>query len=132
MDIIKQLLVAGAVMGALDALWLGYIANKFYKSQIGPLLLDKPNMVAAVSFYVIYVVGIVLFVLAPALDKGSWSHAAIYGALFGFIAYATYDLTNLATLKGWTTKLVVVDLIWGAVLTATVATVAFWIIKTWL
>jgi uncharacterized membrane protein len=131
MDIIKQLLVTGVIMGALDMLWLGFVANKFYKSQIGSLLLDKPNMVAAVSFYAIYVVGVVMFVLSPALDKGSWSHAAIYGALFGLVAYATYDLTNLATLKNWTFKLVIVDLIWGALLTATVATLAFWVIKTW-
>lgn len=125
-DFIIRLLVAGGVMGVLDALWLSVVANKFYKSQIGPLLLDKPNMAAAVIFYVIYVVGIVAFVLGPALEKGSWQYAVGYGALFGFVAYATYDLTNLATLKGWTTKLVIVDLLWGAVLTAVVAGVSFW------
>ncbi|MFZ2494752.1 MAG: DUF2177 family protein [Candidatus Saccharimonadales bacterium] len=120
-DFFIRLIVAGGIMGVIDALWLSVIANKFYKSQIGPLLLEKPNMTAAVLFYVIYVIGIVAYVVTPALEKGSWQHAVGYGALFGFVAYATYDLTNLATLKGWSTKLVIVDLLWGAVLTAAVA-----------
>ncbi|MEO5691081.1 MAG: DUF2177 family protein [Candidatus Saccharimonadales bacterium] len=132
MDLVIKLLVAGGVMGVIDFFWLSVVANKFYKSQIGSLLLEKPNMAAAILFYIIYVVGVVVFVLSPALEKNSWQYAAIYGALFGFVAYATYDLTNLATLKGFTTKLVVVDLIWGAVLTATVATVSYWIIKQWI
>lgn len=120
-DFFIRLIVAGGIMGVIDALWLSVIANKFYKSQIGPLLLEKPNITAAVLFYVIYVIGIVAYVVTPALEKGSWQHAVGYGALFGFVAYATYDLTNLATLKGWSTKLVIVDLLWGAVLTAAVA-----------
>ncbi len=131
MDFVVKVLVAGGIMGVIDLIWLSFVANKFYKSQIGSLLLEKPNMGAAALFYVIYVVGVVVFVLGPALEKNSWQHAAIYGALFGFVAYATYDLTNLATLKGFTTKLVVVDLIWGAVLTATVATLSYWVIKQW-
>ncbi|MFZ1812159.1 MAG: DUF2177 family protein [Candidatus Saccharimonadales bacterium] len=126
---VVKVLVAGGVMGVLDAVWLGVIASKFYKSQVGSLLLEKPNMAAAVIFYLIYIVGIVVFVLTPALEKDSWQHAVGYGALFGFVAYATYDLTNLATLKGWTTTLVIVDLLWGAALTATVAGVSYWIIS---
>lgn len=131
-DFLIKLLVAGGVMGVLDALWLTVIANKFYKSQIGSLLLEKPNMVAAVVFYVIYVIGVVVFALLPALEKDSWQYAAGLGALFGFVAYATYDLTNLATLKGWPVKLVIVDLVWGTLLSATVATVSFFIIKQWI
>lgn len=132
MNVITQVLVTGVIMGVFDALWLSVIANKLYKSQLGSLLLDKPNMVAAVGFYVVYVIGIVVFVLTPALEKGSLTHAGIYGALFGFVAYATYDLTNLATLKNWPTKLVAIDLIWGTVLTAGVAMLAYGVIKTWL
>ncbi len=120
-----QLLVAGGVMGVLDWIWLGTVAKTFYRSQIGKLLLDKPNMTAAVVFYMIYVVGVVTFVISPALEKESLTHALSRGALFGFVAYATYDLTNLATMKGFTTKLVVVDLLWGALLTATVAGVTY-------
>jgi uncharacterized membrane protein len=115
-------------MGVLDALWLMFVANKFYKSQIGNLLLDKPNMVPAIIFYVIYVVGVVAFVIAPALEKGSLVHAVGYGALFGLVAYATYDLTNLSTLKGFTSKVVIVDLLWGAFITAAVAGIAYLIL----
>lgn len=119
-------------MGVLDALWLGVVARGFYQSQIGKLMLDKPNMNAAVVFYIVYVIGIVAFVLSPALEKQSWQHAALYGALFGFVAYATYDLTNLATLRGWTLKMVVVDMLWGTVLTATVATISYFLVKLWI
>lgn len=122
---LAKFLTAGVIMAAIDAVWLSVIANKFYKSQIGDLLLAKPNMVAAVLFYLIYVAGIVAFVLSPALDKGSLKHALMYGALFGFVCYATYDLTNLSTLKGFTTKLVVVDLLWGGFLTATVSGLSY-------
>lgn len=132
MDFIVRLLISGVVMGILDGVWLSVVANKFYKSQIGQLLLDKPNMAAAVAFYVIYLVGVAAFVITPALEKGSWMYAAAYGALFGLVAYATYDLTNLATLKAWPLKLVVVDLIWGMLLTAVVATATYGIIRTWI
>lgn len=132
MEIIVRFVIAGVVMGALDAFWLSVVANKFYKSQIGQLLLDKPNMVAAVAFYVVYLIGVVVFVLNPALEKGSWLHALGYGALFGLVAYATYDLTNLATLKDWPVKLVIIDLLWGMALTATVAAVTYGVVRTWL
>ncbi|MBP9853126.1 MAG: hypothetical protein QG629_826 [Patescibacteria group bacterium] len=122
---IIKLLVTGGLMAAIDAVWLGVVANKFYKSQIGDLLLAKPNMVAAVLFYVLYVIGIVLFVLSPALDKDSLRHALVYGVLFGSICYATYDLTNMATLKGSSWKLVAVDLAWGTLLTSAVSSLAY-------
>lgn len=124
-----QILVAGGVMGVLDFIWLSVVAKNFYRAELGSALLDKPNMLAAVLFYIIYIVGVVAFVIAPALDKGSWSHAVLFGALFGLVAYATYDLTNLATLKAFTPKLVAVDLIWGAALTATVAAVTYWVVS---
>ncbi len=124
-EVLVRMLVAGGVMGVLDFIWLGTIAKTFYRLQIGRLLLDKPNMTAAVFFYVIYVVGVVTFVITPALEKGSLSYAIGRGALFGLVAYATYDLTNLATMKGFTPKVVLVDLAWGAFLTAVVAGVTF-------
>lgn len=129
MSFLVQYLTVGVLMAVIDAIWLSVVANTFYKSQIGQLLLDKPNMPAAVAFYLTYVLGIVVFVLRPALEAGSWLHALGYGALFGFVAYATYDLTNLATLKGFTLRLVVVDLIWGAVLTAVVSVGTYFIVK---
>lgn len=130
-DLIVRVLVAGGVMGVFDALWLTVVASKFYKSQIGSLLLEKPNMTAAIIFYVVYVVGVVAFVISPALEKGSWQYALGYGALFGFVAYATYDLTNLSTLKGFTLKVVIVDMIWGVCLTAAVSVIAYGIIRQW-
>ncbi len=132
MDFVIRFLVAGGVMAVFDAFWLTTVASKFYKTQIGSLLLDKPNMTAAVLFYIIYVVGIVAFVVGPALEKGSWMHALGFGALFGFVAYATYDLTNLSTLKGFTATVVVVDMLWGAFLTAAVSVITYGIIKQWI
>lgn len=124
-----KLLVAGGIMAIIDAVWLSVVANKFYKDQLGPLLLEKPNMVAAVLFYVIFVVGIVVFAVMPAVAAGDWKVALGYGALLGLVAYATYDLTNLATLKGFPVKIVIVDLIWGTLLTGTVATLTYLIVN---
>ena len=131
MDFIKQFLTAGIIMGVIDAIWLT-TSSKFYKTHIGQLLLEKPNFGAAVAFYIIYVIGIVVFVLSPALAKDSWQYAFGYGSLFGLVAYATYDLTNLATLKGFSPTVVAVDLLWGTILTGTVATLSFLAIKAWL
>jgi uncharacterized membrane protein len=101
----------------LDFLWLGFVAKTFYRQEIGALLLEKFNMTAAIGFYLIFVVGVVIFAVLPALQAGSWKTALLYGALFGFFTYATYDMTNLATLKGWSFPVTVVDIAWGAFLT---------------
>ena len=131
MELLIKVLAAGGIMGILDFLWLGFIAKKLYYGEMGTILLEKPNMAPALAFYAIYVVGVILLVVNPALEKDSWLHAFGYGALLGFVAYATYDLTNLATLKGFSPKIVAVDLLWGTVLTAVVATGAFFAVK-WL
>lgn len=115
-------------MGLLDFVWLGFIAKKLYYAEMGKLLLDKPNMVPALLFYAIYVVGVIVFVLNPALDKQSWHYALGMGALFGLVAYATYDLTNLSTMKDFPIKIVIIDLIWGAALTTVVATGAYFVV----
>lgn len=129
MELLVKLLAAGAVMGVLDFIWLGFVAKKLYYGEMGKILLEKPNMPPALLFYVIYVIGVVVFVITPALEKGSWLHALGYGALFGLVAYATYDLTNLATLKGFSQKIVVIDLLWGAALTAVVAVVTYAVVR---
>lgn len=131
MTVLLSLIVAGVIMGILDFVWLGYIAKKIYYKAMGQLLLEKPNMTAALIFYVIYVVGVVVFVIKPALDNGSAWQALIYGAFFGFVAYATYDLTNRSTMKGFPRKIVIIDMIWGTLLTATVTTSTFWIVRLW-
>ena len=87
------------------------------------------NWTAAILFYLLYIAGLVVFVISPALEKNSWTHAVLFGALFGLIAYATYDLTNLATIKNWPLVVTVVDLIWGMVLSASVSTIGFLIAK---
>ena len=131
-DFIVKLLVAGGIMGVIDALWLGLIANKLYKEELGSLLAAKPNMVAAIIFYVIFVVGVVVFAILPAAQAGDWKVALGLGALLGLVAYATYDLTNLATLKDFPVKIVIIDLIWGTALTASVATLTYLVTERWL
>lgn len=127
-DFLIKLLVAGGIMGIIDALWLSVVANRFYKSQLGPMLLEKPNMISAIIFYVIFVVGVVVFAVLPAVQAGDWKVALGLGALLGLVTYATYDLTNHATLKGFPLTVVVVDIIWGVVLTAAVATLTYLVV----
>lgn len=102
----------------LDAIWLGLVAPSFYKSQIGHLMADSPNFLAAGIFYLLYVAGMVVFVTGR---EGTLKETILRGAFFGFIAYATYDLTNLATFQGWPLLVTVVDLIWGTFLSAMTA-----------
>ena len=118
------------VFCGLDFLWLGYVAKGYYQSQIGALLLEKPNLPAAALFYALYVAGMLVFAVLPALDADAWTRALLYGVLFGFFAYATYDLTNLATLKGWSTGVALLDLAWGSVVTGVSATAGYVITKT--
>ncbi len=132
MEYIIRYLVAAVVFIVIDSVWLGIIANKLYKSQIGHLLADKPNLIAAGVFYALFIVGIVVFVLNPAISSSSWKLALGLGALFGLITYATYDLTNLSTLKDFPLKITIIDLIWGTVLTASVSLVSYLIITKWL
>lgn len=110
---------------ACDFIWLGVVARHFYQTQIGALLLPDPNWGAAAIFYPLYTGGIVIFCVAPALARDSWPQALWRGALFGLVAYATYDLSNLATLKGWPAAVTVVDLVWGMLVSATAATAGF-------
>jgi uncharacterized membrane protein len=113
MTFLKLYLIAFVIFIAIDAIWLGLIAPKFYKAQIGHLMSEKPNFIAAIVFYLIFIVGVVYFVINPAIEAQSMSKLLISGALFGFMTYATYDLTNLATLKDWPIQVTIVDLIWG-------------------
>lgn len=132
MEVFTKLLVAGGVMGLLDFAWLGFIAKNLYYGEMGKILLDKPQALPAALFYLIYIVGVVLLVVNPALEKESWLHALGYGALLGLVAYATYDLTNLATVNGFSAKVVVIDLLWGIFITATVSLLTYFAAKTWL
>lgn len=117
-------------MIVLDAAWLGLIAPKFYKKHIGFIMADKPNWFAAAAFYMIFILGVTLFVVYPGWREG-WTVAKtlLLGGLFGLVTYATYDLTNQATLKNWPPIVTVVDMIWGTILTAAVAVVAVAVLK---
>lgn len=117
--------VTAVVFFVVDFIWLSQVAKRFYFDRLGDLLLDKPNIGAAALFYLMYVVGIVIFAVMPGLKSGSVLMALGYGALFGFFAYATYDMTNYATLKNWPLEVVVVDIAWGVFLTGTAATLGF-------
>ena len=129
--LIGSYLLTMLVFFAVDLLWLGVIAKNFYGRYLSDFLSDQVNWTAAIVFYLLFIVGIFLFVILPAYDKQSFAHALIYGALFGFFTYATYDLTNLATLKNWPLNVVIVDILWGMVLTATVSVSGYYITQ-WL
>lgn len=124
---IKLYAIALPIFFATDMLWLGILAKNFYKNQIGFLMKPDINWTAAIIFYLLFMVGLVLFVIAPAVEKGEWAHALLFGALFGLITYATYDLTNLATLKDWPLLVTIVDLVWGATLGALVSVITYFI-----
>ncbi len=113
----KAYVLTAIIFFALDYVWLTRIANDFYRRQIGTLLLDQPKLGAAGLFYVFYVAGIVFFAVLPALRDQSWTAALFAGALFGALAYGTYDMTNYATLKNWPLAVVFADIAWGTTLT---------------
>lgn len=122
---LKLYAIALPVFFAIDMVWLGLVAKDFYRGQIGSLMKSDINWTAAISFYLLFIVGLVVFVITPAVGKGSWTYALVFGAFFGLITYATYDLTNLATLKDWPILVTLVDLAWGAVLAASVSVVTY-------
>ena len=109
---------------AIDLTWLGFIARDFYRVQMGPLLADQPRWGVAFAFYALYCAGVVLFAVLPGLAAGSVVRSALLGAALGLLAYATYDLTSLAVVRGYPALLAVVDILWGTVLTAAVATLS--------
>ena len=121
MKIIIAYLSTAAVFLAVDFLWLSYMARSFYAAQLGPLLLERPNISAAAVFYLAYAAGIVFFAVAPALRAESAAVALGHGAVLGLLAYATYDVTNYATLRNWPLAMSVVDVVWGGVLTSLAA-----------
>jgi uncharacterized membrane protein len=122
---IKLYAIALPVFFTIDMVWLGLVAKNFYRAQIGFLMTPNINWLAAIVFYLLFIVGLVLFVIAPAVEKSSWVHALLFGALFGLISYATYDLTNLATLKDWPLLVTLVDLVWGAVLASSISVITY-------
>lgn len=116
---------AALTMLVLDVIWLSQAVPRIYKPQLGDLLAEQPNFAIAAVFYLVYLIGVVVFAILPAVDKGSWTQALLMGGLLGLVAYGTYDFTNLATLRGWPLGLSLIDVVWGVVLTATVSTAGY-------
>lgn len=125
MPFFKLYLIALPTFFIIDFIWLALVARKFYLDQIGVLMKTNINWPVAILFYLIFIVGLIIFVVSPSLEKKSLANAIIMGGLFGFFTYATYDLTNLATLKNWPLTLSVVDIIWGTILAALVSSITF-------
>lgn len=115
---------------AIDAVWLGLVAKGFYRSQLGELMLASPRLSIAALFYVMYSAAVVILASGPAARSGSLTDALLLGAILGFAAYGTYDITNLATLKNWPAMMSLVDMAWGTALTALAAAAGFWLLRS--
>lgn len=123
----KLYFIALPVFILIDIIWLGFLAKDFYAKQIGTLMKTDVNWIAAVIFYLIFIAGLVVFVINPAMEKGSWVQALLFGAFFGLVCYATYDLTNLAVAKDWPILVTIVDLMWGGFISASVSIITYFI-----
>lgn len=128
--IFKIYAIALPVFFAIDMVWLGVISKSFYAKHLGFLMKSDINWIAAVIFYLLFIAGLVFFVISPAIEKNSWIYACLCGAFFGLVTYATYDLTNLATVRDWPLIVTLVDLAWGMVLSASVSVVTFVIVTS--
>ena len=122
---LKVYLLTLAGFLAMDMVWLVVVARGFYRERLGFLLSDQPNWWAAISFYLLFVVGLLVFVIAPGLQTGSLRRTLLLGGFFGLVTYATYDLTNHATIKNWPWIVTLVDMTWGAVLATTVSCIGY-------
>ena len=111
----------------IDLIWLLGVAKNLYRNDMGSLMASEPKLLAGLGFYLLYALGTSIFVIIPAISKQSWIYAVQYGALFGFFCYMTYDLTNLAVIRDFPVRLALIDIAWGAAVTAISATIAYWV-----
>ena len=125
---IKLYTIALLTFLGIDTVWLTFVAKNFYAKQIGYLMAKNPNLIAALIFYLIFIAGLVFFVIIPSLEDKNWTKVLISGAFFGLVTYATYDLTNLATIKDWPITVTIVDLIWGTILSALVSIITYLVV----
>ncbi|PPR28864.1 MAG: hypothetical protein CFH28_01029 [Alphaproteobacteria bacterium MarineAlpha6_Bin6] len=121
--------IAFIIFLIIDFIWLSVAVKYLYKPSLGSLLLDKPIMLSAFAFYLLYIIGITFLVISPNLNGFQILKAFWMGGLFGLVAYGTYDLTNLATIKGWSLKVTIIDLFWGGILTAVVSSLTVWVMS---
>ncbi len=124
----KIYLTALFVFLVIDVTWLGLIAKNFYRKHMGFLMKSEVDWIPALLLYMLFVAALVLFVINPAIEKESWMHALLFGAFFGLVAYASYDLTNLATIKNWPMVVTLVDIAWGATVSASVSVITYFIV----
>ena len=129
MQMLRNFAITFVVFMAIDLIWLGLIAKNLYSKYLGYIMTDKVNWGAALLFYMLFIIGLLFFVISPALEKNSWTYALGAGALYGLLTYATYDLTNLATLKDWPITITVIDMIWGTTLAASTSIISFSILQ---
>lgn len=129
MNYVKMYIVTLIIFFAIDIIWLGFVAKDIYKEYLGFLMREKTNWIAAIIFYMVYIVGLIFFAINPALQKDSFMYAAIVGGFFGLITYATYDMTNLATLKDWPIFITAIDITWGTVLCSATSSISFIILR---
>lgn len=124
MNILVAFLVTLVVFTAIDVAWLGSMGDRLYRPLIGTMLADEFRVAPAVAFYFLYAAGLTIFAVLPGLSDGGWKRALVWGGMFGLFAYGTYDLTNLATLKTWSLKLSLIDMAWGACVSAVSSAIA--------
>lgn len=124
-DFFRLYAVALPTFLVIDLVWLGLLARSVYQTELGHLMRPDVNWVAAMAFYLVFVAGIVVFVAWPAIERESLAHALFFGAFFGLVTYAAYDLTSLAVMEGFSLKITIVDLVWGAVLCASVSVITY-------
>jgi uncharacterized membrane protein len=132
LKLLSSYAIATVFFFAIDMLWLGVIAKKLYREKLGFILSDEVNWTAALVFYFIYIAGILFFAVYPALRDFSWQTALLNGAVLGFLCYATYDLTNMATIAKWPLHIVLIDIVWGTVLTGSVSILTYLAATKWL
>ncbi len=123
----KIYLIALSLFLAIDSIWLGIVAKDLYQEKIGFLMKSDINLISAFIFYLLFVLGLVVFVINPALKSEQWMTALFLGILFGVITYATYDLTNLATIEGWPVMVTIIDIFWGAFIASSVSLLTYFI-----
>lgn len=128
-NIIRNYVISFIVFFIIDILWLGLIAKNIYNKYLGYIIKDNFNWIAAIIFYIIFIIGIQFFVLNPAIEKQSVLYAFLVGGIFGFITYSTYDLTNLATIKQWPISITIIDIIWGSILSSLTSGISYLIIN---
>ncbi len=125
MKILLVFIITTVIFAAIDLIWLGFIAKNLYQQKLGFIMADMINWIAALIFYIMYIGGMLYFVIFPSLNNGNWQTALLKGAILGVLCYGTYDLTNMATLRNWPSEIVIIDILWGAFLTGLTSTLSF-------